>query len=134
MRIEVSSHAQRKFKILERYGFHLDKITISNILQHPDKRQKGRNICQGAISEKHLLRIVYEEGEEDMKIDYSKDVDIATIEFEIEGTIDHGEEVENMVIHITKDNRPIFIEVLEAKAFLKEFSEAVREKEAIEAK
>ena len=65
-----------------------------------------------------------------MKIEYSKDVDIATIELETKGIIDHAEEVENLIIHFTEDNRPVLIEILEAKAFLKDFSEAVKEKES----
>jgi uncharacterized protein YuzE len=52
-----------------------------------------------------------------MKIKYDRDADILTMEFSDEG-IDHAEEAGPLIIHLTDDNKPVLIEILDASEFL----------------
>jgi len=53
----------------------------------------------------------------DMKISYDREVDVLTLEIS-DGDIDHAEEAGPMLIHLTEDNRPVLIEILDASVFL----------------
>ncbi len=58
-----SEHAESKFKILEKHGFHIEKDIIISALEDPDSVEpgyKGRMIAQKIIDETHLIRVVYE--------------------------------------------------------------------------
>ena len=49
----------------------VDKNFIEKILANPDKIERGyksRLIAQGALDDKHILRIVYEENEKVLKL------------------------------------------------------------------
>ena len=49
----------------------IDKNFIEKILANPDKIERGyksRLIAQGALDDKHILRIVYEENEKGIKV------------------------------------------------------------------
>lgn len=52
-----------------------------------------------------------------MKIGYDREVDILMIEISDE-KIDYAEEAGPMIIHFTKDNKPVLIEILDASEFL----------------
>jgi uncharacterized protein YuzE len=52
-----------------------------------------------------------------MKISYDREVDVITREIS-DGDIDHAEEAGPMIIHLTEDNRPVLIEILDASDFL----------------
>ncbi len=52
-----------------------------------------------------------------MKISYDREVDVLTIETS-HGDIDHAEEAGPMIIHLTRDNKPVLIEILDASDFL----------------
>ena len=52
-----------------------------------------------------------------MKIGYDQEVDILMIEISDEN-IDYAEEAGPMIIHFTKDNKPVLIEILDASEFL----------------
>jgi len=52
-----------------------------------------------------------------MKISYDREVDILTIETS-HGDIDHAEEAGPLIIHLTEDNKPVLIEILDASDFL----------------
>ncbi|MFW6194469.1 MAG: DUF2283 domain-containing protein [Halobacteriota archaeon] len=56
-----------------------------------------------------------------MKIKYDSEVDIVMIEFSDED-IDHAEETENMIIHFSRENKPVLVEILDASEFLSELS------------
>ena len=56
-----------------------------------------------------------------MKIKYDREVDILMIELSDE-KIDYAEEAGPMIIHFTKDNKPILIEILDASEFLAELT------------
>lgn len=56
-----------------------------------------------------------------MKIKYNREVDIIMIELS-EEDIDYAEETENMIIHFSKENKPVLIEILDASEFVSELS------------
>ncbi len=71
-----------------------------------------------------------------MKIRYDREVDILLIEFSDE-KIEYAEEAGHMIIHFTKDNKPVLIEILDASEFLSELTKIsmkATSRELIEAK
>ena len=48
-----------------------------------------------------------------MKIKYDSEVDILTIEVSGEG-IDYAEEVGGIIVHFTKEGKPVVLEILDA--------------------
>ncbi len=52
-----------------------------------------------------------------MKIKYDRDADILTMVIS-DKSIDHAEEAGPMIIHLTDDNKPVLIEILDASEFL----------------
>ena len=52
-----------------------------------------------------------------MKIKYDRDADVLTMELS-DKSIDHAEEAGPMIIHLTEDNKPVLIEILDAREFL----------------
>ena len=52
-----------------------------------------------------------------MKIKYNRDADVLTLEIS-DKSIDHAEEAVSMIIHLTEDNKPVIIEILDASEFL----------------
>ena len=54
-----------------------------------------------------------------MRINYDRETDIITIEFSDE-KIDYAEESGPMIIHFSKDHKPVLIEILDASEFLTE--------------
>ncbi|RMG72268.1 MAG: DUF2283 domain-containing protein [Nitrospirae bacterium] len=65
------------------------------------------------------------------KIRYSKDVDALIIELS-DKPIDHAEEEGQIIIHFSKDNEPVLLEIFDAKEFLlSSFTSLLEEKEAV---
>ena len=63
------------------------------------------------------------------KIRYSKDVDVLLIELS-EKPIDYAEEEGQIIVHFSKDDEPVLLEILNAKEFLMNLlSSVVRDKE-----
>ncbi len=60
------------------------------------------------------------------KVSYDSDADVLTVAGAVKGRIDHANELGNFVVHFTKDNRPLLIEVLEASKVFKGSPRAVR--------
>ena len=52
-----------------------------------------------------------------MKVRYDRETDITLIELSGE-KIDHAEEMGNIIVHFTKDNRPVMLEILDSSDFL----------------
>lgn len=52
-----------------------------------------------------------------MKINYDRVEDILTIE-SAEGDIDYAEEMGPLIVHFTKEGKPVVLEILEASEFL----------------
>jgi Txe/YoeB family toxin of Txe-Axe toxin-antitoxin module len=70
-KIVYGSHAQEKFEILKRHGFVVSKRQVRETLQRPEKIEegfRGRKVAQRRISEKHVLRVVYEEGQREIRV------------------------------------------------------------------
>lgn len=66
MKIIFTQHAELKFRILEEHGFKITEKQIEDTIRSPEnvtKGRKGRLIAQRAISESHLIRVVYQEDE-----------------------------------------------------------------------
>ncbi len=49
-----------------------------------------------------------------IKISYDPDADVLSWELSGKGTIDRAAEMGNIIVHLTKNNVPILVEVLEA--------------------
>jgi len=63
------------------------------------------------------------------KIRYSKDTDILLIELS-DKWIDHAEEEGQLIIHFSKDDEPVLIEIMDAREFvLSSLSSVVKEEE-----
>ena len=54
----------------------------------------------------------------EIKISYEPEADVLTYEITNQ-QIDYAEEVGNFVVHFTKNNMPVLVEILEASKFLK---------------
>ena len=52
-----------------------------------------------------------------MKINYDREEDILMIET-APGKIDHAEEMGQIIVHFTEDDKPILLEILDASNFL----------------
>jgi len=71
MKIKYTSHAEFKFKILKRYGIDYSKSQIEDILRNPEKvedSKKNRKIAQKPVNLNHIIRVVYEEKDNDVII------------------------------------------------------------------
>jgi uncharacterized DUF497 family protein len=70
-KIVFSRHAEYKIQVLIRHQVNVDKSLIEKIISKPGRVENGyknRLIAQGQLDEYHVLRIVYEESEEEIKI------------------------------------------------------------------
>ena len=53
------------------------------------------------------------------KISYDSDADVLSMESAGNTVIDHAEEMGNLVVHFSKKNRPVLVEILEASRLFK---------------
>lgn len=53
-----------------------------------------------------------------MKITYSRDVDVLTIELASDKSISHAEQVNDTILHLSPDDEPVLIEILNAREFV----------------
>lgn len=70
-KIVYGSHAEEKFEILRRHGFVVSKRQVRETLQRPEKVEegfRGRKVAQRGISDKHVLRVVYEEKQKEIGV------------------------------------------------------------------
>ncbi len=61
-KIVYTHHAREKFELLARYGFPITDQQVEETIRTPalvTAHSGGRLIAQKAISEQHLLRVVY---------------------------------------------------------------------------
>ena len=56
-----------------------------------------------------------------MKISYNREQDILLVEMS-EEPIDHAEEMGPMIVHFTKDFRPVLLEILDASDFVSQLT------------
>ena len=52
------------------------------------------------------------------KISYDSDADVLSVESASRAAIDHAEEMGSLVVHFSKQNKPIFVEILKASRLL----------------
>ena len=65
------------------------------------------------------------------KIRYSRDTDTLLIELS-DRKIDHAEEQGQVIIHFSKDNSPVLIEIMDASKFITDtFSSVVKQQEIV---
>jgi len=63
-RIKFSEHSKLKIDILKKHGVIINKELIEEIINKPSKTEvgyKSRKIAQGSLDAEHVLRIIYEE-------------------------------------------------------------------------
>lgn len=60
------------------------------------------------------------------KISYDADADVLSMESAGRTAIDHAEEMGNLVVHFSKQNRPVLVEVLEASRLFKDQPKSLR--------
>jgi len=53
-----------------------------------------------------------------MKVSYDRDEDILLMELDDTTPIDHAEHNGSLIVHLSRDDRPVLIEILQATAFL----------------
>lgn len=56
-----------------------------------------------------------------MKLRYDQQDDVLMIWFS-KKSVDHAEQEKNLIVHFSKDNKPVLMEVLDASSFLKKTS------------
>ena len=69
--IVYGDHAKEKFSILRRHGFVVSRLQVRETVQKPEKTEagySGRKVAQRRITERHVLRVIYEEGPEEIRI------------------------------------------------------------------
>lgn len=66
-----SQHARLKFRVLAEHGIDLQEELVLGIVRNPDAvfdGYGGRTVAQGPLDERRVLRVVYEERENDIVI------------------------------------------------------------------
>ncbi len=70
-RIVFSKHAEMKFDILKKHGFSIAKDLIVFTLENPDSVMpgyRGRKIAQKVIDDNHVIRVVFEDLPETIRV------------------------------------------------------------------
>ena len=80
----------------------------------------------GSVYDALIGEIRYMKKKTNTKISYDADADVLSVESGGRTTIDHAEEMGNLVVHFSKQNRPILVEILEASKLLKEQPKSVQ--------
>lgn len=60
------------------------------------------------------------------KISYDADADVLSVESSGRTVIDHAEEMGNLVVHFSKGNKPVLVEIFEASRLFKEQPKPLR--------
>jgi hypothetical protein len=71
VRIFYTKHADFKFRVLKQHGFIITKEQIEHIIKAPEKvtvGRRGRLIAHKRVSQTHLIRVIYEEQKDEIKI------------------------------------------------------------------
>jgi hypothetical protein len=69
--IEFSDHAELKFDILRQHGFHVAREDVLRTMKKPERIEPShgrRNIAQRALDAGHVLRVVFEDLPDVMRI------------------------------------------------------------------
>lgn len=71
MQIIFTEHAKLKLQILKRHGFEVTQKMVREIVRSPDRVVRGykrRKVAQKVINGEHVLRVVYEEYPQELRI------------------------------------------------------------------
>lgn len=71
MEINFTEHALTKIKILKNHGWDISRQIIEDTIKEADIIEtgyKGRKIAQKRLTDRHVLRVVYEEKDEEITI------------------------------------------------------------------
>ena len=69
--IEFTEHARRKIAFLAKHGFIVTEAMIRKAIEQPERTESGHNnrrIAQITASERHVLRVVYEEEVDERRV------------------------------------------------------------------
>lgn len=70
-KIVYGDHAQEKFGILRCHGFVVSRKQVRETVQKPERVEagyRGRKVAQRGITERHVLRVIYEEWHEEIRV------------------------------------------------------------------
>jgi len=70
-KIVFSGHAEMKFDVLERHGFVIERALVISAIRSPEiveEGYKGRKIAQKTIDELHVIRVVYQDFPEELRV------------------------------------------------------------------
>jgi hypothetical protein len=70
-KIVFGAHAREKFLILRSHGFVVSEEQVRESIQAPEKIEvgyRGRKVAQRGITERHVLRVIYDEGPEEISV------------------------------------------------------------------
>jgi uncharacterized protein YuzE len=59
-----------------------------------------------------------------MKVRYDREEDILAIELNESASIDHADHFESVILHVSPQNEPVLLEILDASEFLAELVKA----------
>ena len=65
------------------------------------------------------------------KIKYDGDADVLTIILKGKGKLSHAEEVGDVIVHLDKDGKPLFMEILKASKIVPLMVEGLAKKEVV---
>ena len=71
MKIRFSNHALQKFMILKKHNFIVKEEDVIKVIKEPEKVEKGRKgrlIAQRETNMEHVLRVVYEEKDNEIVV------------------------------------------------------------------
>ena len=66
-----TGHARAKFADLTALGLTLSESQVVDVIDHPDRVDEGhhgRQIAQGTLDESHVLRVVFEEADNEIVV------------------------------------------------------------------
>jgi len=70
-KIVYGDHAEEKFEILRRHGFVVSKRQVRATLRKPENVEegfRGRKVAQRRITQRHVLRVIYEERQKEIMV------------------------------------------------------------------
>jgi len=65
------------------------------------------------------------------KIKYEGDADVLTLILKEKGKLSHAEEVGDIIVHLDKDGKPLFMEILKASKIVPLMVEGLAKKEVV---
>ena len=63
------------------------------------------------------------------QMSYDQDADVLSWELSQGGEIDYASEMGDVIVHFTKENKPVYLEVLNASKFLRKSREVAKQAE-----